>query len=167
MYLFIYLLVSVWTQGYLFYSITIIIYFVAKIVPDLTIRRSFELTAVSFRSFIQPYIMFFLLLNFWYLEIFYAHFILALPSPGSSYFSKELCFFSGEQHLEAKILEGRYTHSTLVLYLLRAQNQKIYMYIHMYFLVFICISIYLSKSLNLSKKLTPSYLVVVQLLSRV
>jgi len=52
MYLFIYLLVSVWTQEYLFYSITIIIYFVAKIVPDLTIRRSFELTAVSFRSYI-------------------------------------------------------------------------------------------------------------------
>ena len=48
MYLFIYLLVSVWTLGYLFYSIRIIIYFVVQIVPDLASDSPFMQAPLSF-----------------------------------------------------------------------------------------------------------------------
>lgn len=106
-YLFIYLLISVWTHGYLVYAMGY-----KPLLSSLILSLKFyqiwpsgDLSGWLLCPLRYTLILFFGYFSFWPPKMFYAHLVLVLPGPRSSHFSPD-----GEWCLETKILEARCAH---------------------------------------------------------
>lgn len=106
LYLSVYKFISMWTHGFLFYSvgIAIIIYLDAQIGLDLNSWSLFKLAWWNlYPSFCQH------TFTFWH-RIFLAHPLLSSTSPGISYFIKELSFLLMENDTLKSRFGARYAH---------------------------------------------------------